>query len=435
MRKRTGLAVVLLLCLSLWGCQKTGEMPETEANQRPDGTVFMMTATDLHYLSPKLTDYGEAFTKMMARGDGKMSDYASQLTDAFLWKVTAEKPDVLILSGDLAFNGEKQSHVDLAEKLAAVRAQGIPVAVLPGNHDVQYPFSFRYEGSDIYRTANVSPEEFTEIYQDMGYAQALSRDEHSLSYVFPVSEDVRLLMLDVNAVEKQGNVPEETLSWVEQQLAQAERDGVTVIGVSYQNLMVHNDLFIRGYRIGIYNRVLELFAKYGVNLNLSGHIHIQHIARDTDYCEAATGSLAVYPHLYGVVDITKQGDSAYRAEETDVTGWAKANGVETPELLDFKTLSAKRFEDSNSGKVLEELEYVDVTDSQRKAMGELVVTMNRLYFSGHLWEEKERIREQEAWKLLEAQGEELFLNEYLNSLMDGGTSPANELLIPGKKEQ
>ena len=38
-------------------------------------------------------------------------------------------------------------------------------------------------------------------------------------------------------------------------------------------------------------------------------------------------------------------------------------------------------------------------------------------------------------ELLEAQGEELFLNEYLNSLMDGGTSPANELLIPGKKEQ
>lgn len=199
--------------------------------------------------------------------------------------------------------------------------------------------------------------------------------------------------------------------------------------------MVHNDPFIRGYRIGNCNRVSESFAKYRVNLNLSGRIYIQHIARNTNYCEAATGSLAAYPHLHDAVDITKQGDIVYRAEETDITGWVKTDGVEAPELLDFKTLSTKCFEDSNSGKILEELEYLDVTDNRRKTIGELIATMNHLYFSGHLWEEKERIREQETWKLLETQGKGLFLNEYSNSLTDGGTSSVNELLISGKREQ
>ena len=41
----------------------------------------------------------------------------------------------LILSGDLSFNGEKTSHEELAGKLFKLQEQGIPVLVLPGNHD------------------------------------------------------------------------------------------------------------------------------------------------------------------------------------------------------------------------------------------------------------------------------------------------------------
>lgn len=89
------------------------------------------------------------------------------------------------------------------------------MVVLPGDHDIQYPSSFQYEGSGIYRITNVSSEESTEICQDIGYAQAFSRDEHSLSYMFPVSEDIRLLAPNVNVTEKQGNVSGEALSRVE----------------------------------------------------------------------------------------------------------------------------------------------------------------------------------------------------------------------------
>ena len=402
--------------------------------QERDGTL-LITATDLHYLSPQLTDYGEAFTDMMAKGDGKVTEYAPQLMDAFLAEVLDAKPDALVLSGDLAFNGEKQSHVELAEKLSAVSAQGIPVAVIPGNHDIRYPLSYRYEGGEVYRTANVSSEEFEEIYHDFGFAQALSRDEHSLSYVFPLSDQVRLLLLDVNAVEKPGSIPEETLEWAKTQLTAAKEAGVTVIGVTHQNTMVHHDMFIRGYRIGNYNKIIQLFADYDVPLNLSGHIHIQNITRDTNFNEASTGSLSVWPNLYAVVEVTDQGDISYQTKQTNVGGWAKTNkkaAAEMPELLEFETLAASHFEACTNGKILDELEYLEVTDTQREEMARFVAEANRLYFSGRLREQKETLQEQEAWKLLEEKGDWTFLKEYLDICMDGSAKPDNELFIPGE---
>ena len=440
------MTILLLLCAMLVsGCQSAGTgsgntsgISNERSNEQERTGTSLILATDLHYLSPQLTDYGEAFSDMMAKGDGKMTEYAPQLTDAFLAEVLEAKPDALVLSGDLAFNGEKQSHIDLAEKLSAITDQGIPVAVIPGNHDIQYPLSYRYEGSDVYRTANVTSEEFEEIYHDLGFAQALSRDESSLSYVFPLSDQVRLLLLDVNAVEKPGSIPEETLAWAGTQLSAAKEAGATVIGVTHQNTMVHNDMFIRGYRIGNYNKIIQLFADYEVPLNLSGHIHIQNIARDTNFSEASTGSLAVWPNLYAVVDVTEQGDITYKTKQTDVSSWAQNNqkaAAEMPELLDFETLSSKHFDACTNGKILDELDYLEVTDTQREEMAQFVAEFNRLYFSGRLREHKDALKEQEAWKLIEEKGDWMFLKEYLDSCMDGGAKSDRELLIPGEKQE
>lgn len=427
LKKITGFMAVALLCLSIGGCRHTGEQQGYEEDD--NRALSLVVATDLHYLSPKLTDNGEAFTKMMSKADGKMTKYVDQLTDAFLAEVTAAKPDALVLCGDLAFNGEKQSHLDLAQKLEAVRAQGIPVAVIPGNHDIQYPFSYRYEGEEIYGTSNVSPETFKEIYQNLGYAQAISRDENSFSYVFPLSDQVRLLLLDANTVKKPGSILDETLIWAEGQLADAKNAGATVIGVTHQNVMVHNDLFIRGYRIGNYNKVLELFEKYGVQLNLSGHIHIQNIARDTDFCEAATGSLSVWPNLYAAVEVSEQRDISYQTRSVDVSGWAKAQRAEIPELLEFETAAREEFDRFNTGKILDELDYLEVTDSQKDMLKEFAADVNRLYFAGRLGEQREQLREEEAWKLLEEKGDWLFLKEYMDSIMTGKSKSDRELLI------
>lgn len=429
-KKITELLTIVAVVALFGGCYVHSSGNGKTAQMEKDG-LSLIAATDLHYFSPELTDNGPAFQSMLARSDGKMTEYADQLTDAFLAEVIAAKPDALILSGDLAFNGERQSHEELAGKLEEVRKQGIAVAVIPGNHDIQYPFSARYEGEEVYRTANVLQDEFVEIYRNMGYDQALSRDEHSLSYVFPVSDKVRLILLDANTPEKQGSVLEETLLWAQQQLKEAKEAGVTVIGVTHQNAMLHNDMFTRGYRIGNYNKVASLYNEYGVPFNLSGHIHIQNIARSDELCEAATGSLAVSPNQYACVEISDQGEITYRTKETDVAGWAKKQKLDNPELLQFSKIAEERFKNRNSRKMMEELEYLDLTDSQREDMGQFAARVNRLYFAGKLWEEKEALKQEEAWKLFQEMDDEIFLKIYMNSMMDGGTQPDNELLIPG----
>lgn len=94
----------------------------------------ILVATDIHYLSPSLNDHGACFEKTILNGDGKALAYIDELTDAFVEQVIREKPAALILSGDLTLNGEKQSHLDLAQKLRSITDCGIPVLVLPGNH-------------------------------------------------------------------------------------------------------------------------------------------------------------------------------------------------------------------------------------------------------------------------------------------------------------
>ena len=73
--------------------------------------VKIITATDIHYLSPSLTDYGSIFRETINSSDGKVIRYIDEIMSAFADEVISAAPDILILSGDLTFNGEKASHI------------------------------------------------------------------------------------------------------------------------------------------------------------------------------------------------------------------------------------------------------------------------------------------------------------------------------------
>ncbi len=105
------------------GC--SGQMINLSEAEEKAAPFKLIVATDLHYLSPELIERGGLFEEMLRTGDGKQTDYIGQLTDAFLEEVIEEKPQGLILSGDLTFNGEKKSHEELAGKLKRVEEAGI----------------------------------------------------------------------------------------------------------------------------------------------------------------------------------------------------------------------------------------------------------------------------------------------------------------------
>lgn len=344
-----------------------------------DAHTFII-ATDMHYISPALTDHGEYFTNLIASGDGKMVMYIDELTDAFIDEVIVAKPDGLILSGDLTFNGARKSHADFANKLRRVSQAGIPVFVLPGNHDLYRYSAAKFEGNGYTRVASITSEEFAAIYHDLGFDAALSRDSYSLSYVAEPVSGVRLLMLDVNTENMECAIAQNTFVWLEQQLEQAKADGAKVIAVSHQNLYAHSSLLSKGYVISNASMLKSLYHRYGVAVNLSGHLHIQHtISGKNIVPEIATSSLAVSPCQYGVINMAN-GQAQYRTRVVDVNGWAQKSGETDTNLLRFRETAAGFFAVTAINQAAAQL----AGDRDPSAMATWLSRLNAAYFSGRM---------------------------------------------------
>ena len=260
---------------------------------RPAGTpLTIWIATDLHYLSEDLTDEGTLFLSTMENGDGKLTECTPEILDEFVAQVLKARPDALILSGDLTFNGERKSLEDLTEKLNEVQDAGIPVLVIPGNHDIDYPLAFDYEGDSYTMAENITMDSFRQICGGLGYDMAMSRDESSFSYMYQLAEDVQILMLDGNTSEAPGAMGEDTLDWAEKQLKAARENERMVFSVSHQNVLPQNQLLYYGFAFYNYEDVAALLQKYGVTANFSGHSHIQHVSQDQGLKDYATGALS-----------------------------------------------------------------------------------------------------------------------------------------------
>ena len=300
LRKWTGL-LVLLFCLV--SCRS--------AKDRGEYRSEIWVVSDLHYLSDALIDENSAYEKANLTSDGRIQECDGLLVDALVERVNAEQPDYLILTGDLTYNGEAESHRVLIGKLREIK-ESTKVLVIPGNHDLHNLKALRFDEIGTSSAENLSCAEFEELYADFGYRNALSRDSLSLSYVYALDKDTWALMLDTTFSRYNeaygmnfvgGGLEEDTLNWVESILESAEKANKKVIGFSHHNLMNHNDLFTRLYTISQNENLLNLYAEYGVRLHFSGHLHIQNIASEKvdgkRIYDIASSSLLVYGNRFG----------------------------------------------------------------------------------------------------------------------------------------
>lgn len=275
----------------------------------PMQPVRIAIAADLHYLSPALTDGGQYFTQLITNADGKLMQFSDEIAEALTAGMCAEKPDVLILPGDLTFNGARESHAALIEKLRRISDAGVRVLVMPGNHDLENPMAAQFQGDGFDRVQSVTPEEFASLYADFGYQDAISRDDASLSYVSEISPGLRLLFVDTNTPDAPGAVKRATLRWAEDALTAAGEAGSRVICVTHQTILQHNSVFTDGFVIEGREALAALLQRYGVACSLCGHMHIQHIKTLGDLMEIAGSALSVWPCQFGLLDVSAEGGS------------------------------------------------------------------------------------------------------------------------------
>ena len=206
--------------------------------------------------------------EVVTDADGKVMPRIDGLVRAFARQICREKPAALILSGDLSFNGARESHEALAGILSEIEAGGVPVYVMPGNHDLDSGMAARFSGEGVELVEGVTAGEFAGIYADFGFSEALSRDPSSLSYTARLAPGLILLMLDVNGGASPGWASDSTLAWCEGQLAAARERGERVLAVSHQNLYSHSPLLVNGYMISNAAQVEALYEEYGVTRDL-----------------------------------------------------------------------------------------------------------------------------------------------------------------------
>lgn len=424
---RIAAAAVALMTAALAGVIIWREFaPGRTASNEP---LTVWVASDLHYIPKELTNGSPLFAELTRQGDGKQLEQIVEITDALLDGAKTAKPDVLILSGDLSYNGEYDSHVSLAARLAEVEAAGVTVLVTPGNHDVNCFVSMRFEGDEASYCDYTYPEEFAEIYADYGRGQAISRDKSSLSYVYQVG-GVWFAVLDTTATTS-GAILSDTFEWLEKQLAKGEKRGVTMIGVSHHNLLVHNPRFDYGYTVYHNERLLALCERYGVRLNLSGHLHIQSIAEKDGVYDIASGSLAVYPFQHGVMTIASDGGISYRTQKTDVQGWAERGGSDDPILLDFERYSYQYMTTQGRDKTLGSADELELTEEERRLMLEAMVTVNRAYYAGNVPEVRDSVMAGEGWRLWQEKASGTSKYRYLLEMLAGDGIPDDRLEIAG----
>ncbi|MBQ8081159.1 MAG: metallophosphoesterase [Clostridia bacterium] len=367
--KKWMLLLALLLCLT------------AAAGAEDSQPYTLVVATDMHYLSPSLTDMGERFLNSVYTSDGKVIHYSSQICEAFVRDMLLLKPDAVIVSGDITLNGAPVSHREFAAMMARLQDAGIQVLVIPGNHDVGGQ-AYRFDADGPHAMPNASISEFYQIYQGLGYADALSRDPNSLSYVAKLSDELWALMLDVNANRAQNLIKPITYTWIEEQLKLAQAQGVRVIGVSHQNLMAHNPFFVDGNVIRQSQKLLRLYRQYGVTLHLSGHIHTQHIMTEEAVTEIVTASMALNPGYYGVIRLAGGKPLSYDAIPVDVSAWAKEIGETNEDLLHFSEYTEAFFYEVVRRKVAAAVKGLPIDEAEKARMTEFWVLTSIRDFSG-----------------------------------------------------
>ncbi len=276
-----------------------------------DTGVKIMVISDPHLLAPLLTGEGKA-AQQLAAGDMKLVLESDLIVGRMVDEIVKEKPQLLLITGDLTFNGARASHERLVSHLERLEKAGVRTFVIPGNHDVNCPYSKSYAGEVAERVATVSSEEFAQLYLCYGYGKDSKRDPNSLSYTCDPAEGVMLLCIDSNRYNEnrlgvggekvvyhnEGVVKPETLEWIKKQLDEAKAGGKRVIALMHHHLVEHIDgeaKLLPNYIVANHEEVAKVLRDGGVKVVFTGHLHITDAATIGGITDVATGSESTYP--------------------------------------------------------------------------------------------------------------------------------------------
>ena len=321
------LAVVLVFTLTV---------PALAAEKPQDMNLRIAVMSDLHYLSPDMIADTEDFEHAF-NSDRKLLKESSSVLREMLERVRADKPDILLVSGDLTKDGEQECHAALAKQLQQLQQDvpGLKIYVINGNHDIRNYNAKNFNTADgkAVPATRTEPEDFKRIY-DFVYSDptvlatftpAEGNKAGGLSYVAQPVEGLTVIAMDTcryssdntsngdDEHETSGAISADLEKWVIEQTAAAKARGDLVIGLEHHGLVPHFDVqptILPMYLVNGYERIAQEYADAGMSVVFTGHMHAVDIAAMTTkagntFYDIETGSALTYPCPVRFVDLRR----------------------------------------------------------------------------------------------------------------------------------
>ena len=321
------LAVVLVFTLTV---------PALAAEKPQDMNLRIAVMSDLHYLSPDMIAGTEDFEHAL-NSDRKLLKESSAILYEKFKQVRADKPDILLVSGDLTKDGEQECHAALAKQLQQLQQDipGLKIYVINGNHDIRNYNAKNFNTADgkAVPATRTEPEDFKRIY-DFVYSDptvlatftpAEGNKAGGLSYVARPVEGLTVIAMDTcryssdntsngdDEHETSGAISADLEKWVIEQTAAAKARGDLVIGLEHHGLVPHFDVqptILPMYLVNGYERIAQEYADAGMSVVFTGHMHAVDIAAMTTkagntFYDIETGSALTYPCPVRFVDLRR----------------------------------------------------------------------------------------------------------------------------------
>ena len=255
----------------------------------------IMVISDPHVIPQTEIDKQANFDTYMDT-QRKMLQLSEPIWHALLDTALKYKPDLVLIPGDLTKDGEEASHDTVSAGIHRLEAAGIPVLVIPGNHDIP-------------------GENWETLYS--GTFQDAVKDPGSHSFAKEALPGITVLGIDGSDGKASiGKLSQATLDWIKAQADAAKAKGNTVIAMTHWQILEHFDGLASlepASRFEKPDELRNLLMHNGVHLVLTGHFHVSGITtfRDTtgltqdSLIEITTGSPITYPCPYRWMTLAK----------------------------------------------------------------------------------------------------------------------------------
>jgi len=210
-----------------------------------------------------------------------MNEFGAILDAAFDKLSSQDEIDIILISGDLSNNGERESHREFLGKLARLKAAGKRVYVTTATHD--YGLRELKDGESAGADGGKATRgELRQMYFDYGFSESIADYADGLSYVAKLQPGYRLLALNDDSCGSKEFDEKHTL-WIKEQLRATAEDGDFVIAMEHHPVLPPSPVYplFSGQNMRSYGGKPAMFADAGLQFVFTGHAHMQNISSFT----------------------------------------------------------------------------------------------------------------------------------------------------------